>query len=117
MKASWNERPHISSEGRKRRQTGGRSGLSKSWQRLSSVSCMQRTPAGLPCGIPGIGDEIEGAIQHAPQPTRHSMIRPVKIPLMEVKDRRREKRVLSLPLLSVEEKVNAIYFSILDSIT
>jgi len=25
----------------------------------------------LPLGIPGIGDEIEGAIQQAPQPTRH----------------------------------------------
>jgi elongation factor P len=30
-------------------------------------------PAGLPCGIPGIGDEMEGAMQHAPQPGRQSM--------------------------------------------
>lgn len=29
---------------------------------------MQRTPAGLPFGIPGIGELIDGAIQHAPQP-------------------------------------------------
>jgi hypothetical protein len=34
---------------------------------------MQRTPAGLPCGMPGIGDEIEGAMQQAPQPGRQSM--------------------------------------------
>lgn len=32
---------------------------------------MQRTPAGLPLGMPGIADEIEGAMQHAPQPGRH----------------------------------------------
>jgi hypothetical protein len=31
---------------------------------------MQRTPAGLPFGMPGIGDEIEGAVQQAPQPGR-----------------------------------------------
>ena len=29
--------------------------------------------AGLPSGIPGIGDEIEGAIQQAPQFGRHSI--------------------------------------------
>ena len=32
----------------------------------------QRTPAGLPSGIPGMGEEIEGATQHAPHPARHS---------------------------------------------
>jgi hypothetical protein len=32
---------------------------------------MQRTPAGLPAGIPGIGEEIDGAMQHAPHPARH----------------------------------------------
>ncbi len=31
---------------------------------------MQRTPAGLPWGIPGIGEEIDGAMQQAPQPLR-----------------------------------------------
>jgi hypothetical protein len=31
---------------------------------------MQRTPAGFPFGMPGIGDEIEGAMQQAPQPVR-----------------------------------------------
>ena len=28
---------------------------------------MQRTPAGLPFGMPGIGEEMEGAMQQAPQ--------------------------------------------------
>lgn len=28
---------------------------------------MQETPAGLPLGIPGIGEDMEGTIQHAPQ--------------------------------------------------
>ena len=31
---------------------------------------MQGTPAGLPKGMPGIGLEIDGAIQQAPQPAR-----------------------------------------------
>jgi len=39
-------------------------------QRFLSSSCTQRTPAGLPFGMPGIGDEIDGTMQHAPQPTR-----------------------------------------------
>jgi hypothetical protein len=34
---------------------------------------MHLTPAGLPPGIPGIGDDIEAAIQQAPQFSRHSM--------------------------------------------
>jgi oxygen-independent coproporphyrinogen-3 oxidase len=42
-------------------------------QRLSGSNWAQRTPAGLPLGMPGIGEEIEGAMQHAPQPTRHSI--------------------------------------------
>jgi hypothetical protein len=31
---------------------------------------MQGTPAGLPSGIPGMGELIEGAIQHAPHLAR-----------------------------------------------
>jgi hypothetical protein len=27
----------------------------------------------LPCGMPGIGEVIDGAMQHAPQPKRQSM--------------------------------------------
>lgn len=37
------------------------------------MSCAQRTPAGLPSGMPGIGDEIDGAVQHAPHAGRQSM--------------------------------------------
>ncbi len=34
---------------------------------------MQRMPAALPCGMPGIAEEIDKAIQHAPQPARHDI--------------------------------------------
>jgi hypothetical protein len=34
---------------------------------------MQRMPAGFPFGMAGMGDEIEGAMQQAPQPGRHSI--------------------------------------------
>ena len=34
---------------------------------------MHLTPAGLPSGIPGIGDEIDAAMQQAPQPGLHSI--------------------------------------------
>lgn len=37
------------------------------------MSCTQRTPAGFPSGMPGIGDEIEGAVQHAPHAGRQSI--------------------------------------------
>lgn len=39
-------------------------------QRLASLSWTQRTPAGLPSGMPGIGELMDGAIQQAPQPGR-----------------------------------------------
>jgi hypothetical protein len=35
---------------------------------------MHLIPAGLPSGIPGIGLDIDIAMQQAPQPERHSMI-------------------------------------------
>jgi hypothetical protein len=34
---------------------------------------MHFIPAGLPSGMPGMGDEIDGAIQHAPHFLRHFM--------------------------------------------
>jgi len=43
--------------------------------RKSGSKLTQGTPAGLPLGIPGIGVVIEGAIQHAPHPLRHSISR------------------------------------------
>jgi len=33
---------------------------------------MHRTPAGLPSGMPGMGELMEGAVQQAPQPGRQS---------------------------------------------
>jgi len=70
--ASTKLAPHISGSGRRRTHTRGRSGFPKIAQRLSGVSCTQRTPAGLPPGMPGMGELIESAMQQAPQPTRQS---------------------------------------------
>ena len=53
--------------------TMGRSGWPNNAQRQSGNSCRQRTPAGLPSSMPGIGDEIDGAIQPARQFVRQSM--------------------------------------------
>jgi hypothetical protein len=64
--------PHISDDGCKFEQTAGRVWWPNSLQPDSSSSWLQRMPAGLPFGIPGIGEEIDGAIQQAPQPVRHS---------------------------------------------
>lgn len=62
--------PHISCEGCRLAHTRGRPGCPKIRQPLLSSSCMQRIPAGLPFGMPGIGELIEGAVQQAPQPGR-----------------------------------------------
>lgn len=35
---------------------------------------MHLTPAGLPLGIPGIGEEIDGAVQHAPHLSLHGQV-------------------------------------------
>jgi hypothetical protein len=53
--------------------TAGRSGFPNSAQRRSGSNCTQGIPAGFPPGMPGIGLEILGAMQHAPQPKRHSI--------------------------------------------
>ena len=62
--------PHISRDGGRLPQTRGRSGCPKILQPLRSSNCTQRTPAGFPFGMPGMGDEIDGAMQQAPQPGR-----------------------------------------------
>lgn len=67
------ELPHISVDGCKPPQTFGRSGCPKILQPLFSSSCTQRAPAGLPLGMPGIGELIDGAMQQAPQPGRQLM--------------------------------------------
>lgn len=63
----------MAGEGIRLLQTAGRSGRPKIRQRPASSSCTQRTPAGLPCGMPGMGLEIEGAMQQAAQPGRQFM--------------------------------------------
>lgn len=65
--------PHISAVAANSEQTVGRVGWPKIWHNPCSESCIQRTPAGLPLGIPGIGEEIEGAMQQAAQPIRQSI--------------------------------------------
>lgn len=67
--------PHMSTLGCSEVQTAGRSARPKRRQRSSRSSCTQRTPAGLPAGMPGIGEVIEGAVQQAPQAGRQIMRR------------------------------------------
>lgn len=69
-------RPQISTDGSNARQTSGRSGLPYNRQRLSLVSWMQRTPAGLGPDMPGIVVLMLMAMQHAPHPTRHWFPKP-----------------------------------------
>ena len=69
-KAAGRSLPHMSIEGRSEVQNAGRSGLPNSLQRIAWSSCTQATPAGLPCGMPGMGEVIDGAMQQAPQPGR-----------------------------------------------
>lgn len=68
--AAWLSTPHISCDGRRPAHTAGRSGRPKMRQRCAASSCAQGTPAGLPVGMPGMGELIEGAVQQAPQPLR-----------------------------------------------
>ncbi|AAW77484.1 conserved hypothetical protein [Xanthomonas oryzae pv. oryzae KACC 10331] len=62
--------PHISSDGRRLPHTAGRSGEPNNRQPSCASSCTHATPAGLPLGMPGIGELIEGAMQQAAQPRR-----------------------------------------------
>jgi hypothetical protein len=62
-------------------QNAGRAGSPKIAHRISGNTCAHGIPAGLPCGMPGIGEVIDGAMQHAPQPVRQSMdeeVRPAR---------------------------------------
>ena len=58
---------HISASGFRLAHTFGLNGEPKIAQRLFCDSCTQRVFAGLPCGMPGIGELIDGAMQQAPQ--------------------------------------------------
>ncbi len=70
--------PQYSLPARKFRQTSGYSAVSQIRHRPSGAKAPQRTPAGLPFGNPGTGDEIVMAIQQAAQPGRHSIEASVK---------------------------------------
>ena len=72
--------PHISWVGRRLAQKAGRSGRPKIAQRMSGSSCTHRSPAFFPPGMPGIGEVIEGAMQHAPQCARQFMETPCPAP-------------------------------------
>jgi len=63
--------PHIIGSKLKPSQTFGRNGESIIIHNKSSLKFTHLTPASLPFGIPGIGDDIDGAIQQAPQFGRH----------------------------------------------
>lgn len=67
---------HMSLVGCKPEHTFGRKDEPKIRHKLSSESCTHLVFIGLPSGIPGIGDEIEGEIQQAPQPLRQSILDP-----------------------------------------
>ncbi len=62
--------PHIVADGCSEPHTAGRRGSPNRRQRSASSSCTQGTPGGLPWGMPGMGVEIDGAVQQAPQPGR-----------------------------------------------
>jgi len=67
INACSRDSPHISSEGCKPAQQEGRSGWPKIVQRKSSARFRHGCPAGL------FNEEMEGAMQQAPHPGRHSM--------------------------------------------
>ncbi len=71
--ASSAEFPQNNTSGLKPEHTAGRDGSPNIAHFKSSVSCTHLTPAGFPNDIPGIAELIDGYIQHAPQPGRHSM--------------------------------------------
>ncbi len=65
--------PHISAEGCNPPQKAGRCGWPNTLQRSSSSSWVHGIPAGLPCGMPGRGEVMEGAMQQAAQWGRHDI--------------------------------------------
>jgi hypothetical protein len=71
--ASSRDSPHISAEGCSPPQKAGRSGWPNALQRNSSSSWMHGIPAGLPLGMPGRGEVMEGAMQQAAQWGRQFM--------------------------------------------
>ena len=69
----------MSIRGLSEEQTEGRSGEPNSLQRESPSNWTQGIPAAFPYGIPGMGLEMEGAMQQAAQPPRHSAAFPASV--------------------------------------
>lgn len=72
--ASSRDSPHISAEGCKPPQNAGRVDVPNTLHRKYSSSCAHGTPAALPFGMPGRGEVMEGAMQHAAQDFRQIML-------------------------------------------
>lgn len=64
--------PHTNVSAVKPAHTLGRSDDVNIPHRPSEVRCMHGVPPGLPFSMPGMREDIDGAIQHAPHPARHS---------------------------------------------
>ena len=61
------ELPHISGDGNSDEHTAGRLAWPNILQLKSAPSCTQGVNAGLPCGMPGMGELMDGAMQQAAQ--------------------------------------------------
>ncbi len=66
---------------------------------------MQGTPAGLPFGMPGMGLEMEGAMQHAAQWGRQDFMCRIVMP------RGRMIQSLELPILLLEANFDAQFLT------
>jgi hypothetical protein len=64
----------MAADGTSEAHTAGRSGRPNRRQRSASSSCTQGTPAGLPFGMPGMGELMDGAMQQAAQSGRQFMV-------------------------------------------
>lgn len=73
LTASARDLPQIISSGANAPQMRGRSGLPNIRHRMSSSRLTQRTPAGLPSGIPGSGELIDITVQQTAQCGLHSI--------------------------------------------
>jgi hypothetical protein len=67
----------MAGDGIKSNQTSGRPDLPYDKQQFSSSNCIQRSPAALSAGIPGITEVIDRPIQQASHPSRHCITLPL----------------------------------------
>lgn len=79
--------PQYSGSARKLRQTCGYVSVPQIEQRPSDPSAWQRTPAGLPLGNPGTGEDMDMTTQQAAQPIRQFIVRHHKAGFMVLSTR------------------------------